>query len=438
MEYGYKEIVPPDRALAIDFNVGGVGAFTVSDIVEYFALLSQKTASQPLIPTVTEEEASRILNVTQGVPLAVKIAAGLYQETLDLTLVTEEAENRKTIVDGMVRRYLLHARDDQSERVRLYGLALLRRVDQPLSVAAALGLSPEQAKTSYERELIRLNRRYNFIFTEKERPSLHQEVRYFLRLWLLEHHNQPEIKEANERLREAHKARLHELEESRGYPSLRDRLEDEEWVGTYLDLMEQEFWLDPAQGVQRTLPCMLAAAIYRRDANQDAANIGDFFEQVMVKPYSDWWNWAVESLTYTSNRFSTLEERTGLEELARVASRRGIAFPSLLPESRQELEAALWWRMGEAYQEVDDDKSLKYYEQALKHLGGQVDLQETVTEAYVNVANKAYEEEKYQDSLSLLNKAITLLPEHAADFTNYGGNTAVPVVCSHRISNAAR
>src|SRR5712692_10062204 len=32
VEYGYKEIVPADRGLAIDFNAGGVGAFTLSDI----------------------------------------------------------------------------------------------------------------------------------------------------------------------------------------------------------------------------------------------------------------------------------------------------------------------------------------------------------------------------------------------------------------------
>src|SRR5439155_19106420 len=42
VEYGYKEIVPPDRGLPVDFNVGGVGTFTPSDIVEYFAQLRER------------------------------------------------------------------------------------------------------------------------------------------------------------------------------------------------------------------------------------------------------------------------------------------------------------------------------------------------------------------------------------------------------------
>jgi hypothetical protein len=67
-EYGYKEMVPTDRMLAVDFNVGGVGAFTISDIVEYFAQVSEKRSSQPLVLTITEEEASHILEATQGVP----------------------------------------------------------------------------------------------------------------------------------------------------------------------------------------------------------------------------------------------------------------------------------------------------------------------------------------------------------------------------------
>ncbi len=270
--YGYKEIVPPGLGLAIDFNVGGVGAFTASDIVEYFSLLREQVSSQPALRMVTEEEAEDILEVTQGVPLAVRIAAGLYLEKTDLAIITEKSDGKREIVDEMVQRYLLHTRDDQHERMRLYGFAMLRRADHPAAIAAALGLSPEQARASYETELSRLQRRYSFIFAEKVQPSLHQEVRYFLRLWLLEYRNQPEIMAVNDRLKQAHETALKDLEDHRQYGSLRDRLEDEEWVGVYLDLVEQQFWLDPAEGVRYCLPFMLAAAIYHRSANQDAAN----------------------------------------------------------------------------------------------------------------------------------------------------------------------
>src|SRR2546421_8328795 len=167
IEYGYKDMVPSDRGLAVDFNVGGVGAFTISDIVEYFAQVSERRSSQPLVLPIAEEEASRILEATKGVPLAIKIAARLYLETSDLEFITEKADGKREIVDEMARRYLLHTRADPSERARLYGLALLRRADEPAAIVAALHLSPEQAKTGYAAELSRLQRRYSFIFTEK-------------------------------------------------------------------------------------------------------------------------------------------------------------------------------------------------------------------------------------------------------------------------------
>ncbi len=138
LDYGYKDIVPSDRVLAVDFNVGGVGAFTISDIVEYFTQLSEKRSSQSLMLPITEEKASRILEVTQGIPLAIKIAAELYLETADLELITEKAEGKREIVDVMTRRYLLHTQADPSERSRLYGLALLRRSDEPAAVSIAL------------------------------------------------------------------------------------------------------------------------------------------------------------------------------------------------------------------------------------------------------------------------------------------------------------
>src|SRR6266702_554184 len=343
MDYGYKEMVPSDRGLAVDFNVGGVGAFTISDIVEYFAQLSERRSSQPLMLPITEEEASRILEATQGVPAAIKIAARLYLETSDLEIIAKKADGKREIVDEMVRRYLLHTRADPSERARLFGLALLRRTDEPAAIIAALHLSSEQAKIGYEAELSRLQRRYSFIFTEKERPSLHQEVRYFLRLWLLEHRRDPEVAAVNERLKEAHQTVLRGMEESRQYSSLRDRLEDEEWVEAYLDLIEQQFWLDAGEGVRSCLPFTFAAAIYLRDANWGAIKVGEFFQSEVKQPYRNWWRWTADSLIYSTSSNPSSEELNGLEELAKLASQRCPTFQQLVPDYRTELEAALWW-----------------------------------------------------------------------------------------------
>src|SRR6266487_246969 len=364
-EYGYKDIVLPDRCLAVDFSVGGVGAFTLNDIQDYFDQVCHRAHYEPPLLSVTEEQAERILHVTLGVPLAVSIAAGLYVETANLEQVTETLDSQRNIVDQMVERYLLHARDDQSERLKLYGLALLRRPDLPFAVAAALGLSEEDAKTNYERELSRLHRRYSFIFTEKVQPSLHQEVRYFLRLQLLEHRSDPEIATLTTQLKDVHEAALKQLEAHRQYTTLQERLQDDEWIGVYLDLTEQQFWLDPIEGVRYLLPFMIAAAIYRRDLNEDAVELGAFFVTHIRSQYRHWWVWATQSLIFTTSRYPSDGEVAGLQHLVQLAEQHSPTFPPFLPESRRELEAALWWRLGEAYRDRDETKAFAWYEKAL-------------------------------------------------------------------------
>ena len=413
VEYGYKEIVPTDRGLSINFNAGDIGTFTLSDITQYFALLREKIVYQPPLPEMTEEQAKRILDVTQGVPLAIKIAAGLYVETANVDIVTENVEGKRAIVDQMVHRYLLHTRTNMEERAQLYSLALLRRADQPTAIAAALGLTPEQARTSYSSELSRLHRRYSFIFTEKEQPALHQEVRYFLRLWLQEHRKEPEIVAINQRLKETHESALKHLEEQIQYHRLKERLQDDEWVVIYLDLTEQQFWLDPIEGVRYALPFMIAAAIYRRDINEDAINIGQFFEQQIRQPYRDWWTWATQSLVYTTSRYPSPEELTGLEELTKLASERCPTFPQWLPDYRKELEAALWWRLGESYQGRDENKALEWHEQALSRLNRETELREASAELYYEYSSRLYDGKKYRESLPILKRAIELKPDYA-------------------------
>ena len=105
-EYGYKDIVFEDRRLAVNFDVGGGGAFTASVIKAYFDQVRAHLKEVPQMQPMTMEEAARIMEVTNGVPLAVTIAAGLYLETANMELVTEQAENKHQIVDLMVERYL--------------------------------------------------------------------------------------------------------------------------------------------------------------------------------------------------------------------------------------------------------------------------------------------------------------------------------------------
>jgi len=380
--YGYKDIVFPNLGLAVDFSADGVGDFTLSDIEEYFSQLCKKVSRQPPLRTVTEKDAAHILDVTRGVPLAVKIAASLYLEYPDLTFLTEGTDSKREIVDQMVRRYLLHTRTNPTDRARLYGLALLRRAEEPSAIAAALDLP---ASSNYGAELTRLHRRYGFVFTKQEQPSLHQEVRYFLRLWLLEHRAEPGIVEVNQRLKEAHLAVLKALEARRQYTSIRARLEDDQWMECYLDLVEQNFWLDPTQGTISILPFMLAAAIYRRNANREAFKVGMFFEPVMSQPYRKHWEAAADSLRYSTSRNPLPDELTGLKDLVKLTSDNGIAFESPLPDAREELEAALWYRLGEAYRGRQEDEALDWYNKALSQLSQETGMSEQEVKVLLDV-----------------------------------------------------
>ncbi len=389
VEYGYRDLVLPDRRMVIDFSVDGVGDFTSSDIEEYFTQLSRK-ALRPALPAVSEKDAVHIRDVTGGVPLAVKIAAGLYLESRDLALITESLDGKREIVDQMVERYLLHTRFNPADRSRLYGLALLRRPDEQRALTAALDV-PD----NYDAELARLHRRYGFIFTKQEQPALHQEVRYFLRLWLLQHRtSSPEIMRVISRLREALFTSFQELEAQRHYASLRQRLEDEQWRGLYLDLTEQQYWLDPAEGVAYVLSFMFAASVYQREANRVARTIGEFFQAALVQPYRKQWDWANQSLVYSTSRNPLPEELSGLKELVRLASQNKLAFFPPMPPFQEELEAAVWWRLGEAYQGNNPDGSVFWYEKALGRLPDEKDLRKALVEALWDREHESVSEEK--------------------------------------------
>jgi hypothetical protein len=360
VEFGYKDIVHRDYGLGIDFDSTSIGPFTLHDILSYFQQLPLNKRVQR---SISEMEARQILELTQGVPMAVKIAAGLYLETADIQLITERAQDRDKVIEVMVNRYLRHTRSELDEKERLYGLALLRRAGE-VGIAAALGFSQEQARTNYEVELTRRHRRYSFVFTEKAQPSLHQEVRYFLRLWLLKHQHEARIIVVNQRLQEAHKYALQQLEERRPYRSLKERVLDDEWIGIYLDLVEQTFWLDPFEGVRHILPIVIAARSYRsvtidwtyyaydegrRSIVEEALTIGAFFVPYMHLPAREWWEYAVGGIQDFIPGNSSISFISGMEKLADLIGENQLTFFSPVPHYKAELEALQWWQLGDAY-----------------------------------------------------------------------------------------
>jgi hypothetical protein len=57
LEYGYKDLVPSDRGLSINFDASDVGAFSPADISVYFALLQEKIPEAASLPPLTDSDA---------------------------------------------------------------------------------------------------------------------------------------------------------------------------------------------------------------------------------------------------------------------------------------------------------------------------------------------------------------------------------------------
>lgn len=411
--YGYKEVVLGDHGLVIELKKsgvgkGGMGDFTTSEILEYFEQL-RKLARQRRIrlPKITGEEAEQIRQMTQGVPLAIEILAGLFLETESLEAVKRGVED--VGLDKLLRRYLLHTHQDMEEQQKLYGLALLRRGDQSYAVAAALGLESEHTGYNIRGELNRLHRRYSFISPQKGKVVLHQDVRHFLRLWLLEHKDDQDIKTVNARIQAAHEKALSQLEVRRQYRNLKDRLTDEEWIELYLDFLEQQFWLDPAEGVRYTVSLLIAAAFYQHMLLQTVFQMSVFFEERLKRPASDWWSAAKDLQRYPAFlRPPSSQEMETPVILEQLAQQHRLAFPSFLPNCQDELEGLLYWYMGETYLLRDIEEACVWYERALIQLAAEPDLKGATAHAYQLLAAQLLEIEDYKAAVSTLDRAIDL------------------------------
>jgi tetratricopeptide (TPR) repeat protein len=215
---------------------------------------------------------------------------------------------------------------------------------------------------------------------------------------------------------------LDALEEQRGYGSLKERLQDEEWIGLYLDLTEQQFWLDPGEGVRFCLPFMVSAAIYQRPITQDATRIGAFFAEQIKRPFHIWWKWIIHSLSSSHDRDTSNEALIGLTELASLVSQREVRFPMPFASFSAELEAALWWQLGEVHMNRDDYQALEWYERALTQLSQDKELKEATTEAYRRVARQLYNKSKFTEGLPFSQRAIEISPDYANAYSSRGGH----------------
>ncbi|MBA2681925.1 MAG: tetratricopeptide repeat protein [Ktedonobacteraceae bacterium] len=85
---------------------------------------------------------------------------------------------------------------------------------------------------------------------------------------------------------------------------------------------------------------------------------------------------------------------------------------SLYINQQKELQAALWWRLGESHESTDDRKALTCYETALSSLPQEQDLKVAIAETCCRLARKSWTEKKYTECLNFANKALTFQPDY--------------------------
>lgn len=416
LEYGYKDIVDPRYSLSISFSNEGEGEFTQGDIERYFHLLHLETQCPKLKP----DEVAKILQVTKGIPLAVKIAAGIFIETLDLKkTISPTTDGTGEIIDGMVRRYLLHTKSDLKERIVLYGLSMLRQVDQPESVAAILQIPIENRWEEYDAELRRLHRRYSFIFTEKEQPTLHQDVRFFLRNWLLERRSKPEIIEVSKRAEIVLEQKLAKLEKEKQFDSLGERFENSIWTDTFLNITEQKFWTNPDAGYGLALPFLLASAIYVPNLSHEMIQLFQFFESELDQRQIDILKYATQaSNTAITNNSKSIE---GLLILEQMEISKFPYFQSLIGHDfTEELRAVIFWRLGNIFSGKDDVKSFEWYKLALNILPKNKHLRKSTSDAAQAIATNHYLLSRNEEAIEFYSKAYKIYPNNIRPLIRVG------------------
>jgi tetratricopeptide (TPR) repeat protein len=243
-----------------------LGEFSLGDVESY---LGEAVPERTLPPG----GAQRIHRATEGVPLAVKLAAQIWRKTASLEAIEEGARpqrDRNEMVRELTDRFLVHCTDEE-ERSRIFALALLRRPDP--DVWGAMVAPGAEANRTLEL-LDNLARSHSFIFTREN--WLHDKVRRFLREGLAD----PRYSGIRDTLSErAWRWCGEELEQRGEGRTWEERLDSEAWVEQALDYLHYRFWCD-MEAAWDALPAFFLAGLaydlsFARSIVEAAADLED-------------------------------------------------------------------------------------------------------------------------------------------------------------------
>ena len=339
--------------------------------------------------------------------------------------------------------------DTSSRRAKLYGLALLRAINDPRKVSHALGIGKD--KRGYTQAFRALYQSYDFVFTDETHQYFHADIRDFLRQRLLARRNEAEVSELITRIHRNQQQQLHNIEQAQTYQDLRARLRDDNWVGTFLDLLEAQFWANPSTGIAYAISFLLAASLYHPHLIYEVVDIGTFFVGEMESPQRDWWSGICQSFNLSASPLQPQEKIKAVNNIKDRIIREKLFIPPPFTTYSQQLIAALWWQEGELYRDFDPHEACNHYIKALPFLYPEeqvatytarlywvlaekvsdpqlqvefltkvIEYQPNFEKAYYKLGDRYFDQEEYQLARTYYQYVVELHPHDVEAWINLG------------------
>ncbi|MCP5191365.1 MAG: tetratricopeptide repeat protein, partial [Pseudomonadales bacterium] len=386
-----------------------------ADMQAYFA---DAAPQRPL----TEEDAVVLGQATRGIPLAIKTAAGLWQQNVPLAEIVGDitaATPHQEIVGNMTARYMLHVVQGSADEEGLYALALARG---NLVMLRAM-LAPEGGAGSFDLtgRLGQLRRAYAAVHMSDAR--LHDEPTAFLTAYLREggRRRDPRVQQMNERAAAALREKLARLESE--LPLLEERAQDEDWVQAALELARTLFWLDEQRAWQWIVPRFVEGLAYSRDLRRGLLQVAAAWREMLTSRGRQRLKKLQAAETSLGPDIET--EAAMLDELEKLA-RPVVGWLGGAGEA--ERRAILDWQRGRLhYRQQKYDAAVRSYEQAEYGLpeGGEL-LKEQLGESLYALAGRFLWPDSggdavyHADAARLLPKVVQWLPERPGAWYRLG------------------
>src|SRR5579883_66005 len=299
--------------------------------------------------------------------------------------------------------------DTPARRAKLFGLASLRAIDDFQVVVRVM--SKGTSIRSVTQALRLLYTDWASIFTDTTNRYLQTEIRDVLRRCLLEQLHEKEVYCLILSILNNQRQRLHELEQDQTYLDLRARFRDETWIETFLDFLEAQLWVDPSIGVTYAIPFMLGASLFHPHLIHDVANTCAFFAHKITAPQLEHWFDICRGFTLLGHEPQPQEKLSAIARVQTKMKSEASFIPSLFESYHQQLFAALHWRMGELYRDLNMPmEASEHYLQALPALYSKEQLPVYTARLYRVLADETPDSSLFT-KIDFLHKAIEHQPD---------------------------